>query len=201
MLVRRLRQGQLPGQDAQRGHEDGHHKPSKSRGNLRRWATWPATLSPESAVDPPVRLGGRTDERPPGPKSVANWQTQFFSGHNLTCANGLRMKLSLPTVANSPGKLNGRLGAQDFANDIARHAAGPASREEVVSRERLSLTFKFRDAQLDQRAHTIGSWLRPISYLSAAAVHSGGESARQHMPAKVTMIRCHPGKRIRIVRQ
>jgi hypothetical protein len=36
---------------------------------------------------------------------VANWQTHFFSEHNSTCGSGLRMKLSLPTVANSPGKL------------------------------------------------------------------------------------------------
>jgi hypothetical protein len=42
---------------------------------------------------------------PPAPKNVANWQTQFFSGHNSTGTSDLRMKVSLPTVANSPGKL------------------------------------------------------------------------------------------------
>jgi hypothetical protein len=53
-------------------------------------------------------IDGRSDlaryvghHAPPAPKSLANWQTQFFSGHNSTCASGLRMKLSLPTVANS----------------------------------------------------------------------------------------------------
>jgi hypothetical protein len=35
------------------------------------------------------------------PACLANWQTHFFSGHNSICASGLRMKTSLPTVANS----------------------------------------------------------------------------------------------------
>ncbi|HEV3084855.1 MAG TPA: hypothetical protein VGY66_34155 [Gemmataceae bacterium] len=42
---------------------------------------------------------------PPGSKSVANWQTHFFLGRNVFVAGRLWRKLSLPTVANSPGKL------------------------------------------------------------------------------------------------
>jgi hypothetical protein len=36
---------------------------------------------------------------------VANWQTRFFSIHKSRGDGGLWMKLSLPTVTNSPGKL------------------------------------------------------------------------------------------------
>src|SRR5438445_13455152 len=42
---------------------------------------------------------------PPGSKSVANWQTQFFSRHKQRPNQDLQKKLSLPTVANSVGKL------------------------------------------------------------------------------------------------
>ena len=38
---------------------------------------------------------------PPGSKNLANWQTHFFSEHNSHCDSALRLKLSLPTVANS----------------------------------------------------------------------------------------------------
>jgi hypothetical protein len=44
-------------------------------------------------------------EPTPGSKSVANWQTQFFFGRNRHCRLPLRRQLSLPTVANSVGKL------------------------------------------------------------------------------------------------
>ena len=60
---------------------------------------------------PPGQLAGelrrtRADgARPPGSKKVANWQTQFFFGRSLHCRMPLRRQLSLPTVANSTGKL------------------------------------------------------------------------------------------------
>jgi hypothetical protein len=41
----------------------------------------------------------------PGSKSVANWQTQFLSSHKSRGKKCLAEKLSLPTVANLPGKL------------------------------------------------------------------------------------------------
>src|SRR5437868_3003648 len=41
----------------------------------------------------------------PGSKSVANWQTQIFFGHNLHYCMLLRRGMSLPTLANSVGKL------------------------------------------------------------------------------------------------
>ncbi|HEV3447902.1 MAG TPA: hypothetical protein VG099_24910, partial [Gemmataceae bacterium] len=41
------------------------------------------------------------DPTPPGSKSVANWQTHFFSCLKSHFAMTLHRKLSLPTVANS----------------------------------------------------------------------------------------------------
>jgi hypothetical protein len=43
--------------------------------------------------------------RPPTPKNVATWQTQFFFGRSFHRQLLLRRQLSLPTVANSGGKL------------------------------------------------------------------------------------------------
>ena len=40
----------------------------------------------------------------PGPKNVANWQTQFFFGRSFHGRLLLRRRQSLPTVANSGGK-------------------------------------------------------------------------------------------------
>src|SRR6266481_1124244 len=56
----------------------------------------------------------------PGSKSVANWQTHFFAERKSPCASGLREKLSLPTVANSPGKLANSLAAlvEQFTKQI-----------------------------------------------------------------------------------
>src|SRR5438874_5398110 len=63
-------------------------------------------------------LGPHSVTDPPGSKNVANWQTHFFSRHNSPCETGLWIKLSLPTVANSPGKL---------ANSMATFAGAHAS--------------------------------------------------------------------------
>src|SRR5260370_40950690 len=49
--------------------------------------------------------GHRDGHLAPGSKSAANWQTQFFSGHNLHGWIVLRRELSLPTLAKSVGKL------------------------------------------------------------------------------------------------
>jgi hypothetical protein len=53
---------------------------------------------------PPGQLAGER-RRAPCSKNVANWQTQFSFGRSLQCRMPLRRQLSLPTVANSTGKL------------------------------------------------------------------------------------------------
>jgi hypothetical protein len=62
------------------------------------------------------RAGGvprtrRSAPAPPGSKNVANWQTHFFPDRKWPWDRGLRTKLSLPTVANSIGKLANSLAA------------------------------------------------------------------------------------------
>jgi hypothetical protein len=69
---------------------------------------------PESAAVPPMCyvFGGRAEGlRPPGSKSVANWQTQIFFGRNHHGRVPLQRQLSLPTVANSVGKLANSMAA------------------------------------------------------------------------------------------
>jgi hypothetical protein len=54
---------------------------------------------------------------PPGTQKRGKLATHFFSEHNSTCDTGLRMKLSLPTVANSTGKLANSMTVWELFND------------------------------------------------------------------------------------
>src|SRR5438477_12378277 len=87
---------------------------------------------------------------PPASKSVANWQTHFFAGHNSTCHSGLRMKLSLPTLANSVGKLANSM----TVLELSRHkSALTVNRIPKVAARNLSYGIVGRIANPSSGAH------------------------------------------------
>jgi hypothetical protein len=67
-------------------------------------------------------LAGEQPDAPPGSKNVANWQTQFIFGRNSFPIEPLQRQLSLPTVANSPGKLANSTGRFVEAPPVRRHS-------------------------------------------------------------------------------
>src|SRR5262249_52317114 len=58
-----------------------------------------------------------------------------------------------------------------------------------------------RQAELKQFPGGIGPSAGPISDLAAASVHTGGETAGQHIPAGVAMVACGTRQSVRIARE
>src|SRR5438128_2807898 len=75
---------------------------------------------------------------PPGSKNVANWQTHFFSGRNRQCDRGLRMKLSLPTLANSVANWQSQIGS--LGDPCVPSSVQPKTIAELAGSVRQALT-------------------------------------------------------------